>query len=75
MNNVTLGFLDAHGFSKVEFADDFYYIRYYTKWYSLECNLESNSYMEYSDGFKEKLTEEEFIDTIFQHEQAINQYK
>lgn len=75
MNNVTPEFLEAHGFSKVQFPDGIYWLRYYNRNNFVQANYTLTEFTESDASWIDDLTEQEFIDIIIANEQAIYQYK
>lgn len=70
---VSVEFLEANGFRLKSFTTGNFWIRRYTERYLLQADEELYRFVEDDGGYIEQLTQQDFIDTIAAHNDAINQ--
>lgn len=70
---VTVEFLEARGFKRVQCEDGIYLVRHFTSEYFLQASFTLDEFTEYDNEFIEELSAAEFVATIERHDKAINQ--
>lgn len=74
MSKVTVRYLLDNDFKLKNYPPDGNcYVRHYHCSYFLQVSEDLSEFTEYADGYIEDLTEQQFIDTINEHNKAINQ--
>lgn len=72
-NQISVEFLERYRFKQVQYPDGLFWVRRYTSRYVMQVSPCRSVFTDSSDEWVDDLTIGEFIDTVKEHQKAIDQ--